>query len=97
MIEYLSGQNLEDALTNDLTIVDFFATWCGPCKMLGMELEEIKNVKILEVDVDLHPELAQKHGIMSVPNVEIYKDKKLVTKFIGYKTKDEIEEILKEI
>jgi|SRR5574344_399054 thioredoxin 1 len=97
MIEYLSDQNLEDALTNELTIVDFFATWCGPCKMLGMEMEELKNIKILKVDVDEHQELAQKHGIMSVPTVEIYQNKKMVTSFIGYKTKDEIEQILKKI
>ncbi len=97
MIEYLSNQKLEDALTNDLTIVDFFATWCGPCKMLGMEMEEMNDVKILKVDVDVHEDLAQSHGVMSVPTVEIYKDKKMVTSFIGYKTKEEIEQILKKI
>lgn len=97
MIEYLSGQKLEDALTNDLTLVDYFASWCGPCKMLGMELEELTNIKILKVDVDEHSDLAQAHGVMSVPTVEIYKDKKQVKSFIGYKNKAEIEEILKEI
>ena len=97
MIEYLSNQKLEDALTKDLTLVDFFATWCGPCKMLGMELEDMKDTKILKVDVDEHQDLAQSHGVMSVPYVEIYKDKKMVTSFIGYKSKEEIEQILKKI
>lgn len=95
MIEYLSGQKLEDVLTNDLTIVDFFANWCGPCKMLGAELEEM-DVKIIKVDTDTHEALAQEHGVMSIPTVEIYKNKKMVTSFLGYKTKDEINEILKE-
>ncbi len=95
MIEYLSGQNLEDVLTNDLTIVDFFANWCGPCKMLGLELEEL-NEKIIKIDTDTHSDLAKTHGVMSIPTVEIYKNKKMVTSFIGYKTKEEIEEILKQ-
>lgn len=96
MIEYLSNQNLEDVLTEELTIVDYFASWCGPCKMLGVELEELEY-KIIKVDVDTHPELAQKHGVMSIPTVEIYKNKQMVKQFIGYKTKEEIEELLKEI
>ena len=97
MIKYLSNETLEDALTKEVTIVDFFATWCGPCKMLGMELESMEDVNIIKINIDDHEDIATKHGVMSVPNVEIYKDKKLVKTFIGYKTKEEIEEILKEI
>ena len=96
MIEYLSGQNLEDVLTDELTIVDFYADWCGPCQMMGEELEEIKDVKILKINVDTHEEIARVHGVMSIPTVEIYKNKELVNKFIGFKNKDEIEEIIKE-
>lgn len=95
MIEYLSNQKLEDVITEELTIVDYFANWCGPCKMIGLVLEELSvDCKIIKVDVDNHQELAQKHGVMSIPTVEIYKNKKLVTHFIGYKSKEEIEEIL---
>ena len=74
MIEYLSNQKLEDVLTDELTIVDFFANWCSPCKMIGMELEELPN-KIIKVDVDVHGELAQSHGVMSIPSIDIYKNK----------------------
>ena len=94
MIEYLSGQELEDILTEDVTIVDFFAEWCSPCKMLSAVFEEMENIKIIKINVDDHEELAQKHGVMSIPTVEIYKNKKLVNKFIGYKSKEEIEEII---
>lgn len=95
MIEYLSGQSLDDVLTDELTIVDYFANWCGPCKIMGEILEEMKNVRIIKVDVDVHEDLAQKHGVMSIPTIEIYKDKLLVKSFIGLKTKDEIDEIIK--
>lgn len=94
MIEYLSGQKLEDVLTNDITIIDFFAEWCGPCKMISAELEKMENIKIIKVNVDDHEELAQTHGVMSIPTVEIYKNKEMVERFIGFKTKEEIEEII---
>ena len=97
MIEYLSGQKLEDVLTDELTIVDFFAEWCGPCKMMGQVFEEMKDIKIIKVDVDTHEEIAQAHGVMSIPTVEIYKNKEMVNKFIGFKSKSEIEDILKEL
>lgn len=96
MIEYFDSDRLDTALTDDITVVDFFATWCGPCKMLGMELENLNN-KVLKVDIDKHRDLAIEHGVMSVPTVEIYKNKQKVASFIGYKSKDEIEEILRTI
>lgn len=97
MISYLDKQNLMDEMTDEVILVDFFANWCGPCKMLGEELEEMKDVKIIKIDTDTHEDLAREHGVMSIPYVEIYKNKELVTKFIGFKTKDEIEEILKNL
>lgn len=94
MIEYLSGQALEDVLTDDVTIVDYFAEWCGPCRMMGEVLEQLTNVKIIKIDVDTHEEIAQKHGIMSIPTIEIYKNKEMVSKHIGFKSKEELDEIL---
>lgn len=96
MIEYLSGQTLEEVLTEEITLVDYFANWCGPCKMIGMELEELTNIHIIKVDVDTHEELAKTHGVMSIPTIEIYKNKELVKTIIGYKTKDELEQIIKD-
>ena len=96
MIEYLSGQTLEEVLTEGITLVDYFANWCGPCKMIGMELEELTNIHIIKVDVDTHEELAKNHGVMSIPTIEIYKNKELVKTIIGYKTKDELEQIIKD-
>ena len=97
MIEYLSGQALEEVLTDEVTIVDFFAEWCGPCRMMGEVLEEMKKVKIIKIDVDTHEEIARTHGIMSIPTIEIYKNKEMVSKHIGFKSKEELEEILRTI
>ena len=54
MISYLDKQDLMEEMTDEVTLVDFFANWCGPCKMLGEELEEMKDVKIIKIDTDTH-------------------------------------------
>ncbi len=96
MIKYLKNEKLEDVITNDLTLVDFYADWCGPCKMLGSVLETM-DLNIIKINTDEHQELAQKFGVMSIPTVLVYKDKELKTKFIGFKSKEEIIELINNI
>lgn len=80
-----------------IVIVDFYATWCGPCKMLSPILEELgEKYQIKKINVDENEELARENGIMSIPTVFIYKDGELINKFIGYKTKEEIEKLIEE-
>ena len=65
-------------------IVDFYADWCGPCKMLSLVLDQIKDVKIVKVDVDESPNLCKQYAIMSVPTLMIFKDGKMISKKNGY-------------
>ena len=97
MIKYLKDEILDDLVKDGITLVDFYADWCGPCKMLGTVLENIENLNIIKVNTDTHQELATKNEIMSIPTVFIYKDGSLVNKFIGFKSKEEIESILNSI
>ncbi len=74
-------------------IVDFFATWCGPCKMFAPVLEQVAQdttAKIYKVDIDESEDLARSYGIMVVPTMIIFKDGKQVEKFSGYMQKDAI-------
>lgn len=93
----LGNENLKDILTNDLTIVDYYADWCAPCRMLSEELNKIDSAKVIKVNTDQHQDLSRSKGVMTIPYVEIYKNKELKNTFTGFKSKLEIEKILKEI
>lgn len=80
-------------------VIDFWATWCGPCKMQAPILEEIdkeqaEHVKVCKVNVDEQPELAAKFGIMSIPTLFFYRNGQNIGKLIGLRSKDEILKIL---
>ncbi len=93
MIKYLENDNLNELIVNGIVLVDFYADWCGPCKMLGSVLETM-DLNVVKVNTDKFPELAQKYGVMSIPTVYIYKDGIEQQKFIGFKSKEEINEII---
>lgn len=91
---YLKNEDLKDLIKEGNVLVDFFATWCGPCKMLGPELEELANersdFKIIKVDIDEHQDLARIYGIMSVPTLLYFKNGSLVKQQSGFVPKDVI-------
>lgn len=98
MLKYLTKEdNYFDIVEKGTLIVDFYAEWCGPCKMLGSILEEIDYVDILKVNVDEYPEIAAKFGVMSIPTICFYKDGMMMKKEIGYRTPEEIKAIYNEI
>jgi len=80
-------------------LVDFWSTWCGPCKMIAPVLEEIageKNgqLKIAKLDVDANPESAQKFGVMSIPTLLLFKNGQEVSRIVGYQSKSKLVEKL---
>ncbi len=79
-------------------LVDFFATWCGPCKMLAPVLEEVANdhpeVKIVKIDVDENPNLAAKYSVMSIPTLVYIKNGETVSVNVGGRNKRGVEAIL---
>lgn len=96
MIKYLENENLDDVIENGIWLVDFYADWCGPCKMLGTVLEEL-DCNILKINVDNHNDLATTYGVMSIPTIVFFKDGKMKHKEIGFRSKEEIENILKNL
>lgn len=96
MIKYLENEKLEELTKEGIVLVDFYADWCGPCKMLGKVLEDI-DLNVVKINTDKHTELAQKFGVMSIPTVVIYKDGEVVDKFIGFRSKQEIIDLVNKL
>lgn len=96
MIKYLEKENMNDVIKSGVWLVDFYADWCGPCKMLGNVLESI-DANILKINVDTHEEISVKYGVMSIPTICFFKNGELKEKIIGFQNKEEIEQILKNI
>lgn len=93
-IIYGNEENFNELTSSGKVLVDFFATWCGPCKMLGAILEELSeernSVKIVKIDVDENPNLARQFGVMSIPTMYLFKDGKEISKQNGFMPKEEL-------
>jgi thioredoxin 1 len=89
----LENNNLNELINSGLVLVDFYATWCGPCRMLSPVLDEVvnqTNIKLIKVDVDKNELEAKKYGIMSIPTIILFKDGNIVEKSVGITSKEEI-------
>ncbi len=101
MITNITKENFEaEVLKSEKPVlVDFWATWCGPCKMIGPVIEEIANehpeIKVCKINVDEEGELSIKHGVMSIPTLMVFQNGEIAQTAIGYRPKEEIEELSK--
>ena len=98
----ITKENFEAEVINSdkPVLVDFWATWCGPCMMLAPVIEEIANelsgeIKVGKVNVDEEGELAVKFGIASIPTLMVFKNGQVTNTAVGYRAKDEIVNMLK--
>lgn len=86
----------KELIKEDKILVDFFATWCGPCKMLGPVLEKTESdIKVIKVDTDEFEELAREYGVMSIPTLVLIEKGKEVKRNIGFIDKNKLLEFLK--
>ncbi|MDP4085378.1 MAG: thioredoxin [Bacillota bacterium] len=98
-ITHVTDQTFTSETNSDLVLVDFWAPWCGPCKMIAPVLEELdselgEKVKIVKLDVDDNQETAAKFGVMSIPTLLLFKDGEVVDKIVGFQPKEALAGVL---
>ena len=99
-ISHLDMNNFDAAISEGVTLVDFWATWCGPCRMQAPILEKLDaelgdSVKIGKVDVDENPMLAQRFGVMSIPTLIAFRGGQVVNQRVGVQSLDALNDMLK--
>jgi len=102
MAQQITDQNFDQEVlkTTTAVLVDFYADWCGPCKVMAPIIEELseelknKNIKILKMNVDEQQQTAEKYGIMSIPTLIIFKDGVEKERLVGLQSKEALKEIL---
>ena len=102
MVNIFNEENFESEVVNSekTTIVDFYADWCGPCKIMSPVIDKIaeenaETIKVGKVNVDENQELAMKYNVMSIPTILVFKNGTISKTFVGVTTKEEIEEVIK--
>ncbi|TYR82217.1 thioredoxin [Priestia megaterium] len=98
-IAHATDQTFSNEISSGLVLVDFWAPWCGPCKMIAPVLEELDGelgdkVKIVKVDVDENQETAGSYGVMSIPTLIVFKDGQKVDQVVGYQPKEALTELV---
>lgn len=101
MVKEVNGAQFEELLQSGKTLVcDFWASWCGPCRMLAPVMEEVSNcfadAEFIKVNVDENEELAARYNVMSIPFVAIFEAGDLKARSVGYLPEEEMKEFLNE-
>lgn len=98
-MKIVNSNEFRNEISEGVVLVDFFATWCGPCKMIGPVLEDLGKelegkAKIIKVDIDQSGDLADEFRISSVPTMILFKDNKIVDTMVGFLPKERIKQVI---
>ena len=98
-MEIINTANFDEKIKEGLVLVDFFADWCGPCKMLAPVIEKLANefadkLNVYKVNVDDDPDLARKFGIVSIPSLFLFKDGEVINQTMGFQNIDALKKFV---
>ncbi len=99
MVKILDSSNFDEAIKEGVVLVDFYADWCGPCKMLAPVLDELAQdlagkATVVKVNVDTENALAAKYQVSSIPSLKVFKDGKVVQETMGFQPKQKLAELV---
>lgn len=99
MVAHITDNDFPATVASGVTLVDFWAPWCGPCRMIAPVLDELAGelggqARIVKINVDENPEVAGQFGVMSIPTLILFKDGKPVNKMIGGQPKPQIRALI---
>jgi len=94
-MKVVNSTEFKNAIKSGVTLVDFYADWCGPCKMIAPVLEQLSSefegkAHIIKLDVDASPDIAQSFGVMSIPTLIVFKDGEPMGKVVGFQQKAQL-------
>lgn len=94
-VMHLTKDNFDSITSSGLVIVDFWAEWCGPCRMQAPILDQLEEevgskVKVCKLNVDEHPDIAQRFGVFSIPTLIAFSDGKQISKAVGVQSKEQL-------
>ena len=95
MVVNYDGNNFSEIIKKRV-LIDFYANWCGPCKMLSPELEKISDeIEVVKINVDEHQDLAREYGVMSIPCIILIEDGKEIKRNVGFLPENKLREFIK--
>lgn len=100
MVKKITNNDMQEALAAPLALVDFSATWCGPCQMLAPVFDELaeemgSEVSFYSVDVDANSQLAEQYNIMSVPSILLFKNGEKAAQTVGFQSKESLADFVR--
>lgn len=99
---HINDESFEKVVSSGITVVDFWAQWCGPCRMQGPILDSLAakvddSVKVCKLDVDSYQQNAAKYGVSSIPSLFIFKDGEVKKQFVGVQSEDTLSAAINEL
>ena len=101
-MKIVNSSEFDAVKNNGVVLVDFYADWCGPCKMISPVLEELSKeyegkATIVKVNVDQSGDVASRYGVMSIPNLVLFKNGEVVKQVVGFQPKPQLEALLNSV